>query len=64
MNEIYLDNSDQNRNIMKHLGFSLYELHRSDEAIHYLKIYIKLTKNKGKYRKTNKQNLSKAYYYS
>ena len=59
MNKIYTDNSIQNRNLMKHLGFCLFELERVDEAYPFLKIYIKLKKLTDKINK----NFGQAYFY-
>ena len=44
MNEIFTDNSIQNRNLMRHLGVCLCDVGRSDEALPFLKKYTNLTK--------------------
>ena len=44
MNEIFTDNSIQNRNLMRHLGVCLSTIGRSDEALPFLKIYTKWAK--------------------
>ena len=62
MNKIFIDNSFQNRNLMRNLGVCLFELGRVDDAYPFLKIYIKLTKITRK--KINKLKLGQAYFYA